>query len=62
MDIGKRKKGVVLCPRQRKAKEEKNVGCNSGRRDCALFGFGSFVHKGIWDPRIKIFLGDTLRT
>nr|GEU46947.1 hypothetical protein [Tanacetum cinerariifolium] len=67
-------KCLVLRPGQRKAKEgccvmyktakggeEKNIGCSSGRRDCALFGPGSFAHERIWDLGIKIFLSDTLR-
>ena len=29
MGSGKRKNGVVLCPRQRNTKEEKSEGCNS---------------------------------
>ncbi|GKC14700.1 hypothetical protein Tco_1011482, partial [Tanacetum coccineum] len=57
----------VLCYVQgsERRKRKKSVGCSSRRQDCALFGAsvfplfnpdpGSFAHKKIWDPRVKIF-------
>ncbi|GJS12855.1 hypothetical protein Tco_0407327 [Tanacetum coccineum] len=56
----------VLCYVQGsiRRKRKKSIGCNSGRRDYALLeasvfslfnpGPGSFAHKRIWDPKIKI--------
>nr|GFA22537.1 protein kinase, catalytic domain-containing protein [Tanacetum cinerariifolium] len=65
----------VLCHIQGsgKRKRKKSVGCSNDRRACALFGAlvfplfkpgpGSFAHKRIWDPGIKIIvLNITLRT
>ncbi|GKB80979.1 hypothetical protein Tco_0947874, partial [Tanacetum coccineum] len=56
----------VLCYVQgsRRRRRKKSIGYSGGRRDCALLGasvfplfnpgLGSFAHKRIWDPRIKI--------
>ncbi|GKE27769.1 hypothetical protein Tco_1443153, partial [Tanacetum coccineum] len=57
----------VLCYVQgnRRWKRKKSVGCNSGKRECALFGAsvfplfnlgpGSFAHERIWDLNQDIF-------
>nr|GEW34444.1 hypothetical protein [Tanacetum cinerariifolium] len=62
----------LLCYVQgsRRRKRKKSIGCNSGRRDCTLLGAlvfplfnpgpGSFAHKRILDPEIKIFFRQQL--
>ncbi|GJW83327.1 hypothetical protein Tco_0156472 [Tanacetum coccineum] len=60
----RRKKGVVLCPRQLKAEEKKEYWLQQWKTGLRFLGAlvfplfnpgpGSFAHKRIWDPEIKI--------
>ncbi|GJT88642.1 polypyrimidine tract-binding protein homolog 3 [Tanacetum coccineum] len=63
-DVGKRKRLKCYVQGSGRRKKKKGVDRGSGRRDCALFGAlvfaslnpgpGSFAHRRIWDPGIKL--------